>query len=312
MKVAVLGTGFGAEHAQIYERQTNVEQVIVWGRNPEKLEKLKNDGKVCVTTNMEDIWQDDSIDLVDVCLPNHLHREMAIKAMESGKNVYIETPIAETMEDAKQILATAQKTGKKAFVNLFMRFEYPYDYLYQVKQKRELGELKALYVKRDTPPWWGNLDPHEIGIQLMIHDVDFICRMLGAPDEIKTSFVQVRKNESIVSALMQYQNAYAQIQASSAMPGAHPFSLGYEAIFEKGTLRFYEDGYENNRTETKLSLFTANDRIVVPIQDSYGNEDEIKHVLACCEQNLPIQNSAFDAALALETVLRMNESMHLA
>lgn len=309
MKVAVLGTGFGSVHAQKYCKFLPSQNIFVWGRNKEKLQNLKDSLGINTVTNFDDIWNNDSIDLVDICLPNSLHKEIAIKAMKSGKHVYIETPIAETQEDANAILEVAKETGKKAFVDLFMRFEYAYDFVFKKMQEGNLGQLKALYVKRDTPPWWGNLDLSEIGIQLMIHDVDFICRMMGEPDEIKTSSVSVRENESIISALMQYENSYAVLSSSSAMPGAHPFTIGYEAIFEKGTIRYTEDGYEENRKDAKLSMFTDKERLVFPLESVDCWEHAIKHVLDCCEKNISIINPAEGAALALKTVLRMNAAI---
>lgn len=66
------------------------------------------------------------------------------------------------------------------------------------------------------------------------------------------------------------------------MQDAHPFTIGYEAIFDKGTVRFNEDGYENNRVENKLSLFTSDERLSINIPDVFCNEEEIRHVLTCC------------------------------
>lgn len=310
MNIAVLGTGFGETHVQIYKRQSNVTNIIVWGRNQEKLTQFEKDYQVKTTSNLDDIWKDEYIDLVDICLPNKLHASTAVKAMESGKHVYIETPIAENDEDASLIVETAKRTGKLAFVDLFMRHDFANDYLYQTVKSGEYGKLKSLSVWRDTPPWWGNLDLSEIGINLMIHDVDFICHLLGTPTSLKTSCIQVRENESIVHTLMQYNDAFASLEGSSAMPGAHPFSIGYDAIFEKAALHYYEDGYENNRLDTKLSVFTANERKVIPLASVDCHEHAILHVLACLEGKVENEMSAGDAALALHTVLAMNASMN--
>lgn len=309
MKVAVLGTGFGSYHANIYSKLLPSADIIVWGRNKEKLQNLKDSLGVNITTSFDDIWNDKSIELVDICLPNHLHKEIAIKALKSGKNVFIETPIAETQEEADSILLAAKESGKKAFVDLFMRFEHAYRFLTEQKQKGELGNLKAFYVQRDTPPWWGNLDLTQIALQLMIHDVDFICSLFGEPKEIKTSSVSVRENESILSALMQFENAYASIKSSSAMPGAHPFTIGYEAIFEKGTIRYSEDRYNEDKVDAELSMFTEKEKQVFPLNFVDPWEQTIKHVLECCNKDTPIINSAENAALALKTVLRMNKDI---
>ena len=180
MKIAVLGTGFGAYHTELYAKMEEVERITVWGRKEEKLRKLQEKFPVRTTTDMEEIWNDDTIDLVDICLPNHLHRETAVKALHAGKHVFIETPAAQSPEDAEAIQKTARQYNRRAFVNLFLRFEYPYEYLWQIVRDNRLGKLKELQVKRQTPPWWGNLDSAHIGLNLMIHDMDFVTRLRNA------------------------------------------------------------------------------------------------------------------------------------
>ena len=104
MKIAVLGTGFGAYHVELYKKIGLVKEIVVWGRNTEKLEELKEKFGVSTTTKCEDILKDKSICLVDICMPNALHKEMALKAMAAGKDVFLEMPLAETEEDGRQII----------------------------------------------------------------------------------------------------------------------------------------------------------------------------------------------------------------
>ena len=81
MKIAVLGTGFGSYHVEMYKKTGLVEEPVVWGRKADKLDELQTKFGVAVTQDMEDIWSDPDITLVDICLPNSLHREMAENAL---------------------------------------------------------------------------------------------------------------------------------------------------------------------------------------------------------------------------------------
>lgn len=311
MKVAVLGTGFGAYHVELYAKMEDVEKIVVWGRNEEKRKELKEKFHVEITDDMEVIWNDSTIDLVDICLPNHLHKEAAIKALCAGKDVFIETPVAESLEDAEAIFRTAERYGRRAFVDLFLRFEYPYEYLYHIIKDNKLGALRELRVKRETPPWWGNLDSEHIGLNLMIHDMDFVTRLLGEPEGISVSSIDVRKEQSTVSACLQYEDACAFVRGASAMPQAYPFSVGYEAILERGTVRYYEDGYSNGSTDTKLELFCDEKREEIPLQQENCYENAIKHVVRCIREH---QESCLDikeAIRTLKTVLEMNQKLVL-
>ncbi len=307
MKVAVLGTGFGAYHVELYAKMEDVEEIVVWGRKEEKRKEIKEKFHVEVTNDMEEIWSDSAINLVDICLPNYLHKEMAIKALRAGKNVFIETPVAESLEDAEAILQAAKQYDKRVFVDLFLRFEYPYEYLYHIIKDNRLGALKELRVKRETPPWWGNLDSEHIGLNLMIHDMDFVTRLLGEPDSISASSIDVREQQSVVTAYLKYEDSCAWVRGVSAMPQAYPFSVGYMAIFERGTIRYYEDGYSNGSTDTKLELFCDEKKEEIPLPQANCYESAIEHVLQCIKDNEVSCLDIKEAICTLRTVLSMNQ-----
>lgn len=309
MRIAVLGTGFGAYHVELYAKRTDVEKIIVWGRNEEKLKELQDKFQIDITTDMEAIWNDGEIDLVDICLPNYLHKDTAIKALSAGKNVFIETPVAETIEDAEAILQASKLYEKRVFVDLFLRFEYAYEYLHHFVKENKYGKLRELQVKRETPPWWGNLDSEHIGLNLMMHDMDFVVRLMGEADRIVASKIDVREQQSVVTACLQYGEALAFVRGASAMPGSYPFSVGYEATFEHGTVRYYEDGYSDGSMETKLLLFTdeTKEEISLPQIDCY--EAVIQHVLHCLKNNQISCLDIKDAILTLKAVLGMNQEL---
>ena len=126
MKIAILGTGFGKEHAKLFCQEKLVDEIIVWGRNPEKLEAIEKELGVKTTTNLDDILNDAGIELVDVCLPTKVHAEYAIKALRAGKHVFVEMPLADTTENGRKILETAKECNRRVFVDLFLQFEYPF------------------------------------------------------------------------------------------------------------------------------------------------------------------------------------------
>lgn len=309
MKIAVLGTGFGAYHVELWTKITNAAQIIVWGRTKKKLKELQDKFHVEITAEMEEIWNDDEIELVDICLPNHLHKEIAIKALHAGKNVLIETPLAESLEDASAILETASQCGRRVFVDLFLRFEYAYQYLYHIVKENQYGQLKELQVKRETPPWWGNLDTKHIGINLMIHDMDFVIRLMGEPERISVNGIEVREQQSLVTACLNYKDSLAFVRGASAMPGAFPFSVGYEAVFESAVIRYYEDGYSDGQTNTALELFCNEKKEEIPLLQSDCYEAVLKHVLQCLKSGQASCLDIKEAFLTLKTVLNMNQAL---
>lgn len=237
MKIAVLGTGFGAYHVEMYKKIGLVEEIVVWGRKADKLAELKIKYDVHITQDMEEIWNDSSISLVDICLPNFLHREIAEKALKAGKDVFLEMPLAETVEDGRKIIETAKEYKRRVFVDLFLRHEFAYEYLATLIKNGDLGSCKEIHIKRQTPPWWGNLDKEHIVLNFMHHDIDFVTQLFEKPIDMQVSSLNTCENQSVVTTNFIYQNCVATVHASSAMPQKAPFSAAYEAVFEKGFVR---------------------------------------------------------------------------
>lgn len=140
MKVGILGTGFGAYHAGIYKNNPSVDSIKIFGRHEEKLSRIKSELEIATTTSIDEILNDPDIDLVDVCLPNSLHREFALKALEKGKNVFCETPISIDPDDADDIVEAGKRYGKKVFIDLFLRFDPHYCYVKDIGEEKYFAE----------------------------------------------------------------------------------------------------------------------------------------------------------------------------
>lgn len=126
------------------------------GKKREKIiRELQHKFSIEVATEIEAIWSDCKIDLVDIRLPNRLHKDNAIKALHAGKYVFIEAPVAETLEDAQTILNAAEQSNKRVFVDLFLRFEFAYEYLYQLVRDKTFGNLEVAF-EYATVRYFGN------------------------------------------------------------------------------------------------------------------------------------------------------------
>ena len=93
MKIALLGTGFGQAHAAVYAQRPDVDEVVVFGRTPQKLVQISDQFGFATTTDLDAVITDTTVDLVDICLPTRLHADVAIRAMKAGHDVLIELPL---------------------------------------------------------------------------------------------------------------------------------------------------------------------------------------------------------------------------
>lgn len=112
--------------------------------------------KVC--TDYHDLLADPAVDVVHVLTPNVAHCPITCDALEAGKHVLCEKPMAITYEEGKKMLETSRRTGKKLTIGYQNRFRRDTRKLYEMVQSGELGEIyfaKAHGMRRKGVPTWG-------------------------------------------------------------------------------------------------------------------------------------------------------------
>lgn len=152
MNIGILGTGFGAYHAQLWTAMDRVDKVIIFGRNEAKLQKLKQALGVEITTHIDDIMLDSTIDVIDICLPSNLHRQYAVDALMHGKHVFCETPVCFNLEDALAMKEAEQLYDSRILVNQFIKFDPAFKYLYETTHNEKYGKLLSLTLKEKRLP----------------------------------------------------------------------------------------------------------------------------------------------------------------
>lgn len=101
---------------------------------------------------------EENLDVIHVCTPNRSHSEISVAALESGKHVMCEKPMAKTVKDAEKMLEAAKRTGKKLTIGYQNRFRTDSLYLKKAIERGDLGDIyfaKAHAVRRRAVPTWG-------------------------------------------------------------------------------------------------------------------------------------------------------------
>jgi len=149
LKVAIFGIGFmGRVHTEGLRRLGNVEVVGVAGRTAEAARKFADALSIeRATGNYQDLLADPELDAVHICTPNELHLPMALAAMQAGKNVLCEKPLASTIDEANAMLAMAKEKGL-AHCTFYNVRAYPQ--VQNMRRMRETGELGDIQVVQGT------------------------------------------------------------------------------------------------------------------------------------------------------------------
>ncbi|ALS29224.1 Gfo/Idh/MocA family oxidoreductase [Paenibacillus cisolokensis] len=163
VRVGIIGCGgiANGKHMPSLAKVKEVEMVAFCDIIRERAEEAKTKfgtEQASVYENYRDLLADASIDIVHVCTPNDSHAEISIAALEAGKHVMCEKPMAKTAADARRMLEAAKRTGKKLSIGYQNRFRADSRYLKEACANGELGEIyfaKAHAIRRRAVPTWG-------------------------------------------------------------------------------------------------------------------------------------------------------------
>jgi predicted dehydrogenase len=149
LKTAIFGTGFmGRVHLEGVRRTEYVEATAVVGRNLDAAKRLAAGfGVPTVTTDYREVLRDPSVDAVHVCTPNAQHFPMAKAALEAGKHVLCEKPLAISVAEGDELAALAAKKGLRNCVCHNLRY---YPMVQQMRRMREAGDLGEILVVQGT------------------------------------------------------------------------------------------------------------------------------------------------------------------
>jgi predicted dehydrogenase len=238
MRVGLLGTGFAIAHATIYAARPDVEDVIAFGRTPAKLQRFAEQFGFATTTDIDDVYGDPAVDLIDVCLPTAIHAGHVVRALQVGKDVLCELPLASTMADARRIVEAQEATRRRVFVDMFSRFDPGVEFLQDAVSDGRYGALKTLrWATRTARLWEGyDLGLDSIAIDMMHSSLDTIVAALGRPQS--TTAVDASKDSggSAAEVLLVYPDALAHCSASSLMPTPYGVQGNWRAVFTGGVL----------------------------------------------------------------------------
>ena len=143
IRVGVVGTGFiGPAHIEALRRLPNVEVAALCEVSPELARQKADQLGIEHSYVFEELLQQPDIQVIHICTPNFLHYSQAKAALEAGKHVVCEKPLAKDLHEASELVALAEKTGLVNAVHFNLRY---YPLVRQMKVMREKGELGQVY-----------------------------------------------------------------------------------------------------------------------------------------------------------------------
>jgi predicted dehydrogenase len=260
VNIGIVGIGFmGVTHFKAMEKVRGGKVAAIVSRDDKKRRGdwrsiqgnfgggggVQDVAKIKGYRELDELLADPHIDLVDLCLPTSMHVETTLRALEAGKHVFLEKPIALSLKDADRLIAAAKKHKRHFMVAHVLRYFPEFRLVKELVAGGEYGKVLAAHFKRiiARPSWWDPKDLKRTGgpaIDLHIHDTDFIQYLFGMPKSV-VSQAYTGKGGTVEYIHTHYK--YAGKMAISAEGGwlsqqGCPFEHGYDVYFEEATLKF--------------------------------------------------------------------------
>ncbi|MCB1426337.1 MAG: Gfo/Idh/MocA family oxidoreductase [Zhengella sp.] len=172
-RIAVLGCGYwGSNHIRTLKGLGALHAVS--DANPARAEGFAAENDVEAIAP-DDLFAREDIDAVVMALPPQFHAEMAIRAVEAGKDVLVEKPIALSVPDAERAVAAARAHGRVFMVGHVLRFHPAFELLKSLIDEGDLGEVKYIHSHRlglgkfhtENDALW-DLAPHDLSMILAV------------------------------------------------------------------------------------------------------------------------------------------------
>ncbi|RUM95563.1 Gfo/Idh/MocA family oxidoreductase [Pseudaminobacter arsenicus] len=285
-RIAVLGCGYwGSNHIRTLKALGALHAVS--DANRARAEGFASE-QDCLAIDPEELFSRDDVDAIVMALPPQFHSETAIKAVEAGKDVLVEKPVALTVADAERAVAAAEANKRIFMVGHVLRFHPAFEKLKALIDSGELGEVKYVHAHRlglgkfhtENDALW-DLAPHDLSMILAITG--------SAPVEVRGEGAAILDHMSDFALVhMRFANGLRGHLFASRL---NPYRERRLTVVGTRAMAVFDDV---EPWERKLAVyrhavwqdsgqwaFTANEPTYVQVEEGMPLTRELEHFLSC-------------------------------
>lgn len=259
LRVAIVGCGSIAElrHAPEYALNPNVEIVAYYNPDKRKAEKLAQKYGGRVVDSYQEIMEDETIDAISDCSTNEMHHIISTTALQHGKHVLCEKPIATSLEGAELIVNAQKESRKILMIGHNQRFAQSHITAKGILKSGELGRVLSFKtsfghkgpeywsVDKSKATWFFNKERSGLGVagDLGVHKIDLIRYLLD--DEItEISALQgtLDKKDEEGNPVEVCDNMVSILKTANNVLGTASFSWTYYGDEDNSTILYCEKG----------------------------------------------------------------------
>lgn len=252
LRVAVIGTGkMGRTHLRHWSSVPGVRIAAIAGPDDAaKVELAAQFAPNCKSfPSLDGLLSDETVDsdIVDVCSPTHLHAAHALQALDAGKHVFLEKPMAISLKECDALVNAADSTSKLLMVGHVVRYFPQYEMAYKEVKNGTLGVPAVVRTARlgMHPPgaksnWYGHQEESGgVIMDLMVHDFDWLLWCFGPVERVFARSIvgSGRYNGTLDYALVTMRHASGTLShACGSWAHTRGFRTTYEICGDRGMM----------------------------------------------------------------------------
>ena len=296
--VGVIGVGsMGYNHVRIYSELENANLVAISDMVRGTLDKVSKEFNTVGYVDYDNILQIDDIEVVNICVPTVFHHDVVMRAIEAGKNVLVEKPIASKLNEAEEMIKAAEDAGVTLATGHVERFNPAVRVVKKLIDEGAIGEVVTANSKR-LGPFPPRIRDVGVAIDLAIHDIDIFNYLFNS-----------RANTVFANMSSKLKNCEFEDHAEIMTK----YDSGVLSILETNWLTPYKKRQLNitgidgiisvdygNQTVT---LFKENNQVEdIKVENKEPLKEELRSFVDCVQNNTPPEVSGKDGYEALRIV----------
>ncbi len=340
-KIAIVGAGgIANSHIAAYKKIPEAELYALCDINPERLKYMgERYGVTRLYTDEAKMLEElPELDAVDVCTWNSAHAPCTIMALNAGKHVLCEKPMAMNVAEAEEMKAAAEKNGKLLMIGFVRRFGKDCEIVADLINNNDLGDVyyaKTVNLRRNGNPggWFGEKARSGGGplIDLGVHSIDLVRYLMGKPravsvfgstynklgsrEDIKTPKFYVSASatdhdicdcEDLASVLVRFDNGSTLFVEMSYSLNVGEEQNRIEIFGTKAGVKMDSEVHVYSQLNGYMSDISLVGKTGMDMGDSFYGE--LGHFIDCIQNGAPCRNSAEDGIEMMKILMASYES----
>lgn len=304
VRVGIIGTGFwGANHARVVSELEGATLTAVCDINLERAKNIaKRYGVSKIFQNYLDILRSDDVDAVTICTPSNTHAEISINALLMGKDVFVEKPMASSLNESIRVIEAVKSSGRRLMVGFIERFNPAVEVAKESLESGVIGRPLLIYGRR-IGPWPERIGDIGVLKDTSIHDIDLSMYFFGPqPIFVYAAGGSLRhSNEDYIQALITFKDERSAIIEANWLTPRKKRDLritGTEGVIH---LEFLSRELVIEKSEGTYMPMTPN---------SEPLKNELRYFITSLRKNEELSPGCLDGARAMAVAEAILQSMN--